>query len=88
MISVTNHGLNRPLEAAASWQRIRVAPRITLVPYYGGSMRIESFLCSCLFATTPRQTCIDLLQALSESLVYNGARAKRNPYSILQYRIL
>jgi len=51
-------------------------------------MRIESFLCSCLFATTPRQTCIDLLQALSESLVYNGARAKRNPYSILQYRIL
>lgn len=87
MISVTNHGLNRPLEAAATWQRIRVAPRITLVPYYGGSMRIGSFLCSCLFATTPRQTCIDLLQ-LYWNLWCITEYAPRNPYSILQYRIL
>lgn len=55
MISVTNHGLNRPLEAAQDKQRIRVAPRITLVPYYGGSMRIGSFLYFTPFSTSTRQ---------------------------------
>lgn len=62
MISVTNHGLNRPLEAAVSWQRIRVAPRITLVPYYGGSMRIGSFF---MFLSLCHDTASNLYRPLA-----------------------